>query len=91
MVVAVNKWDLVTDRQRALKALRDTLGERLAQVPDVPLVTLSALSGRGLDRLELIDPTRKPDGYPPPRPRPTVYNETWELPARNIVLCATNS
>jgi GTP-binding protein len=52
MVVAVNKWDLVTDKQRALKALRETLAERLAQVPGVPLVTLSALSGRGLDRLE---------------------------------------
>ncbi len=52
MVVAVNKWDLVADKQRSLKALRDALGERLAQVPDVPLVTLSALSGRGLDRLE---------------------------------------
>ena len=52
LVVAVNKWDLVGDKQRTLKALRDTLGERLAQVPGVPLVTLSALSGRGLDRLE---------------------------------------
>jgi GTP-binding protein len=52
MVVAVNKWDLVGDKQRALKALRETLGDRLAQVPGVPLVTLSALSGRGLDRLE---------------------------------------
>jgi GTPase len=52
MVVAVNKWDLVTDKQRALKVLRETLAERLAQVPGVPLVTLSALSGRGLDRLE---------------------------------------
>jgi GTP-binding protein len=52
MVVAVNKWDLMADKQRALKALRETLGERLAQVPGVPLVTLSALSGRGVDRLE---------------------------------------
>jgi GTPase len=52
MVVAVNKWDLVADKQRTLKTLRETLGERLAQVPGVPLVTLSALSGRGLDRLE---------------------------------------
>ena len=52
MVVAVNKWDLVADKQRTLKDLRETLKERLAQVPGVPLVTLSALSGRGLDRLE---------------------------------------
>jgi GTP-binding protein len=52
MVVAVNKWDLVAEKQRVLKELRETLAERLAQVPGVPLVTLSALSGRGLDRLE---------------------------------------
>jgi GTP-binding protein len=52
VVVAVNKWDLVADKQRALKDLRETLAARLAQVPGVPLVTLSALSGRGLDRLE---------------------------------------
>jgi GTP-binding protein len=52
MVVAVNKWDLVADKQRTLKDLRETLAERLAQVPGVPLITLSALSGRGLDRLE---------------------------------------
>jgi hypothetical protein len=45
---------------------------------------------RGLDRLELIDPMRKPANYPPPRPRPTVYNEIWEFPAQNVVLCATN-
>jgi GTP-binding protein len=51
LVVAVNKWDLVADKQRTLKTLRDSLGERLAQVPGVPLVTLSALSGRGLDRV----------------------------------------
>jgi hypothetical protein len=45
---------------------------------------------RGRDRLELLDPARKPEGYPPPRPRPTVYNETWELPAQNTVLRAPN-
>ncbi len=52
MVIAVNKWDLVGEKQRALKDLRESLAERLAQVPGVPLITLSALSGRGLDRLE---------------------------------------
>jgi hypothetical protein len=43
---------------------------------------------RGRDRLELLDPAKRPPGYPPPRPRPTVYHETWELPATNVVLCA---
>jgi len=51
LVIAVNKWDVVEDKQRQLKELRATLAERLAQVPGVSLVPLSALSGRGLERL----------------------------------------
>lgn len=43
---------------------------------------------RGRDRWELIDPNRKPANYPPRRPRPTVYNETWEFPAENSILRA---
>ena len=41
---------------------------------------------RGRDRLELRDPSNPPPGYPPPRPRPTVYNETWALSSNNVVL-----
>jgi GTP-binding protein len=51
LVIAVNKWDLVEDKQKMLKSLRETLGERLSQVPGVTLVPLSALSGRGVDKL----------------------------------------
>jgi GTPase len=51
LVVAVNKWDLVEDKQRRLKELRETLAERLSQVSGVGLVPVSALSGRGLERL----------------------------------------
>jgi GTP-binding protein len=51
LVIAVNKWDLVEDKQKTLKELRETLGERLSQVPGVTLVPLSALSGRGVDKL----------------------------------------
>ena len=51
LVIAVNKWDLVADRQRKLKDLRETAEERLAQVSGVPLVAVSALAGQGLDRL----------------------------------------
>ena len=43
---------------------------------------------RGRDRLELIDPQNKPSGFPPARPQPLVYNETWDLPAKNAVLRA---
>ena len=43
---------------------------------------------RGLDRLELRDPSNRPAGYPPARPKPLVYNETWDLEARNAVLRA---
>jgi GTP-binding protein len=50
-VVAINKWDLVEDKQKTLKALRETLSERLAQVQGVALVPLSALSGRGIEKL----------------------------------------
>jgi GTPase len=51
LVIAVNKWDLVADKQKKLKELRETAAERLAQVPDVPLVAISALAERGLDKL----------------------------------------
>src|SRR5688572_11063190 len=51
LVIAVNKWDVVEDKQKTLKELRETLGERLSQVPGVTLVPLSALSGRGVDKL----------------------------------------
>jgi hypothetical protein len=45
---------------------------------------------RGRDRYELRDPNKRPAGYPPPRPKPTVYNEVWELAAVNRVFCAAN-
>ncbi len=53
LVIALNKWDLIapSERQKWQKALREQLTERLSQVPGVPLVLLSALSGRGVDKL----------------------------------------
>lgn len=51
LVIAVNKWDLVTDKQAQLKTLRETVNERLSQVPGVKLVMISALAERGLDKL----------------------------------------
>ncbi len=52
IVVAINKWDLVEDKEKLLKDIRETVAEKLSQVPGVALVTLSALSGRGIDKLQ---------------------------------------
>ena len=52
LVLAINKWDLVAEKQKTLKDLRDKLEYRLAQLPGVPLVTLSATAEQGLDKLK---------------------------------------
>ena len=51
LVIAVNKWDLVRDKQKALRDLKETVGNSLAQVPGVALVTISARGDKGLDQL----------------------------------------
>ena len=45
---------------------------------------------RGRDRLELNDPENPPADYPPRRPRPLVYNETWEKETENVILKTRN-
>ena len=51
VVVAVNKWDKVEDRQAKLRELREMFDRLLPQLRGAPLVTLSAKTGKGLDRL----------------------------------------
>ena len=51
LVIAINKWDLVSNKQAMLKELRATLAERLAQMPGVAVVPISAVAGRGLNEL----------------------------------------
>ncbi len=51
LVLAANKWDLVRDAPEALGALRDRIETSLPQVRNVPLLTVSAATGRGIDRL----------------------------------------
>jgi GTP-binding protein len=51
LVVAVNKWDLVEDKDAAAKAIRETAEFNLAQAPGVPIVFISAETGRGVDKL----------------------------------------
>lgn len=51
LVIAVNKWDLVDDPSKQRRLVRESLERSLAQIQDVPLVTMSALEGTNLDRL----------------------------------------
>ncbi len=52
LVIAINKWDLVENKQALLKDIRETIAVKMSQVLGVELVTVSARSGRGLDRLQ---------------------------------------
>jgi len=51
LVIAVNKWDLVREREKRLAELREMCQRLLPQVKGVALVMVSALSGKGLDKL----------------------------------------
>ncbi|RDV01857.1 ribosome biogenesis GTPase Der [Undibacter mobilis] len=51
VVLAVNKWDLKERNPGDISKLREKAREKLTQLPDVPLVAVSALTGEGLDRL----------------------------------------
>ncbi len=51
MLIAINKWDLVEDKQKKFNELREIAAERLSQVHGITLVPVSALAERGLDRL----------------------------------------
>jgi len=51
VVIAVNKWDTEDDKQDKLKVLRESFERLLPQLRGAPLVTVSAKTGKGLDRL----------------------------------------
>ncbi|MEM1400871.1 MAG: ribosome biogenesis GTPase Der, partial [Pseudomonadota bacterium] len=51
LIVAMNKWDDVEDRKAAMDRVRDRLETSLTQVRGIPVVTMSALKGRGFDKL----------------------------------------
>lgn len=50
-IIAVNKWDLVSDTKKTMRALEDRLQTSLPQIRGIPVVTLSALTGRGASKL----------------------------------------
>ncbi|WP_322893547.1 MULTISPECIES: ribosome biogenesis GTPase Der [unclassified Yoonia] len=52
VVIAVNKWDTEDDKQDKLRELRESFERLLPQLRGAPLVTVSAKTGKGLDKLQ---------------------------------------
>ena len=52
VVLAVNKWDVERHKQKKLKDLRESFERLLPQLRGAPLVTVSAKTGKGLNRLQ---------------------------------------
>ncbi|NDC55746.1 MAG: ribosome biogenesis GTPase Der, partial [Alphaproteobacteria bacterium] len=51
LIVVVNKSDQLRQPEKHLRDLRDILGQSLAQLPDVPMVAISALHAKGLNKI----------------------------------------
>ncbi|HPQ51452.1 MAG TPA: ribosome biogenesis GTPase Der, partial [Alphaproteobacteria bacterium] len=51
LVIGINKWDTVQDRTAKMEEIKTILADSLAQIPDIPLVTFSALREQNLDLL----------------------------------------
>lgn len=51
LVIALNKYDLMENRQEVMKDILDTLEHSLPQIKGIPVVPISALTGRGVDKL----------------------------------------
>ncbi len=51
IVIALDKWDTVTDRQKVRAELNERAGRLLPQIAGVELVPVSGVTGEGLDKL----------------------------------------
>jgi GTP-binding protein len=51
LIVALNKWDVAEDRSRLFNGVKAALDDGLSQVKGVPLLAVSAATGKGLDEL----------------------------------------
>lgn len=51
LVIAANKWDMVTEPQKVRRQIRDSLEKSLSQLKGVPLACISAQEGDGISRL----------------------------------------
>jgi GTP-binding protein len=51
LIIALNKWDVAENASSLFNGVKAALGEGLAQLRDVPLLTVSAKTGKGTDTI----------------------------------------
>lgn len=51
LMVAINKWDVAEDASKLFNGIRAALDDGLAQVRGLPLLAVSAKTGKGLDQM----------------------------------------
>ncbi|HEV2593966.1 MAG TPA: ribosome biogenesis GTPase Der [Sphingomicrobium sp.] len=51
LIIALNKWDVAENASSLFNGVKAALGEGLAQLRDVPLLAVSAKSGKGVDMI----------------------------------------
>jgi GTPase len=51
LIIALNKWDVAENASALFNGVKAALGEGLAQLKDVPLLTVSAKTGKGIDTI----------------------------------------
>ena len=51
MVIAINKWDLKLDRNQIREIIRDKLEFALPRLRGIPVITMSAQTGKGVEKL----------------------------------------
>jgi GTPase len=51
LIIAVNKWDVAENASALFNGIKAALDEGLAQLKDVPLLTVSAKTGKGIDTI----------------------------------------
>src|SRR6201999_675716 len=51
LVLAVNKWDSIKDKKKTLRDISERVEDSLHQVDGLPMITISALEGEGLNDL----------------------------------------
>jgi GTP-binding protein len=51
LIVAINKWDVAEDTSALFNGIKAALDEGLSQARGVPLLTVSGMTGKGIDQL----------------------------------------